>query len=145
MTNDDPLAKWRRSGAQPVPAPASATGAPPELVKYEAFGEASFPARLWLKRGSRDPDKAFPYAYLTEVLTDNWSIVSLTYCFPYPGAIVVNIQGECLGPLAAAVISGSAAYAQLFEATTFIDPPPGIAIIREIAVHDKPPVNTTTH
>ena len=138
---EDPLAKWRQPGYQPrqeTPA-----GSPTRaLLEYKAFGEVPSPSRLWLRYPLGDPDRGVPYGYLTNVLTDNWSIIGLTFSIPFPGPLVVNIHGECLEPLAAAIMSGSAAWVQVFDAAKFIAPSDGVAVVRGIAVNEPVPAKS---
>lgn len=136
MAEDDPLAKWRRPGDKIRLV--STTDAPPgtaALAPYKAFGEADAPPRVWLKRGAGGSDEGPAYGYLMNVGTDTWSLVHLVYSIP----LVVVIRGECLEPLAAAFMKGTAAWVQVYEADRFIDPPLGEAIVREIEVHRTRP------
>ena len=135
----DPLDKWQRSGSQPVAAPVKAET--PALGKYESFKkDGSLPARLFFRCGPRMADRALPYGYITKITTDGWSVISICFYLPWPGPLVVDINGECLGPVADAIVAGTAVSVEVFDPARHIDPEEGIAIIREIVIQDQSPL-----
>lgn len=136
----DVLDKWQRRGSVPVsPKPSGVAGQ--SLARYDALKKSeNYPARLLFKCGPRAVDVAFPYGYIAEITTDTWSQISVCFALPaWPGPRLVVIRGECLGPVAEAVIAGTAASVEVFDPAKHIDPDEGIAIIREIEVVERRP------
>jgi hypothetical protein len=143
----DVLDKWQRRGSMPV-SPAKPADVPDQsLARYDAVKKSeNYPVRLLFKCGTRATDVAFPYGYIAEITTDTWSQISVCFALPaWPGPRLVIIRGECLGPVADAIIAGTAASVEVFDSTKHIDPDEGIAIVREIVIHDKPPEKITEH
>jgi hypothetical protein len=142
IMTDNTLAKWQRPGTQAAPAPPKAA-----LAEYKSFREAA-PSRLFFKCGPTGSDRAFPYGYLVDVETDNWSIIGLSFALPpWPGPVQVAIRGECLGPVAEAIIGGSCSVVEVFDKRKHTEPPDGSPVVREIVIVNKPPesIGQTKH
>jgi len=94
--------------------------------------------------GPRESDKALPYGYLVKVITDGWSLIRLSFALPpWPGPLVVDIHGEFMGPIADAIVPGTATVVEVFDPAKHIDTQEGAAIVREIEFISKPPENAT--
>ena len=132
----DGIEKWEKTGVyEPVKRSPSPWGAP---RNYEAFGESSNCTRLWLKtRPKGKPERSFPYSYLMEVVTDTWSIITLDFVVPWPRPALVQIQGQCLEPLVAAVMGGTAAWIQVFNDEWFNMPDDDAPLVRDILINTK--------
>lgn len=140
----DVLDKWRRSGSVPVLAPTKETGGgaavSAALVPYKPFGDQIGAARLLLKPGGVETNRALPYGYLTDVKTDNYGlIIGLTYSIPFPGPVVVQIEGNGLSSLAEAVIKGNVAWIEAFDPARHAEPQDNTPVVTVIHIMDKPP------
>src|SRR5581483_7997223 len=101
----------------------TADGRTPGPTRYEALRKdaTASPPRLYFKRGPHAVDVALPYSYLCKVMTDGWSIIGLSFNMHWPGPMVVQIRGEHLGPVADAIIAGTAAAVEVFDSARHTD------------------------
>jgi len=152
---DDPLAKWRYPGSAAALAPARDAGASVSVAKsaltpYKPFLEstAPYPPRLFFKCGPSECQRALPYGYLVDVVTDSWSIIGLSFALPpWPGPLQVAVRGEFMGAIAEAIVRGSCSVVEVFDKAKHVPPPDGAPLVREIAIVDKPPesIGQTKH
>jgi hypothetical protein len=155
QNTDDPLARYRPSGAAVAVQRAAISPTGIRLQPYKAFAahSDSRSSLLQLKRSLvRKPQTsiAVPYAYLTKVISDGYGFVfSLTFSLPFPSnAMVVEIRGEGMTPLVDAILRGAATHVQIFDPERFLPLPEGDfdteadewkgeAVVKEISITDK--------
>ena len=127
MSNNDPLAQFRRTPIAPSGGPAR----PKETDEYVAFGGKDKVARLRIRRAMA-PTRSPGYAYLMDVVYDGGYGTNFVLVYTF---LMVLVRGKNLQSLIYALENGMADYIQEFDPDRWAKPTdPNAAFIESIEI-----------